>query len=118
MRTGESWYSGTADAIRQNLYLLERSNASYVLILSGDHIYRMDYAAMLQFHRDQGAELTIACMPVPLASASSFGIMSVDDSQRIREFTRSRKIQAHAGRSHRALASMGIYIFKHGSALS
>ena len=56
MRTGESWYSGTADAIYQNLYLLERSGADYALILSGDHIYRMDYAAMLQHHRDSGAE--------------------------------------------------------------
>jgi len=60
MRTGESWYSGTADAIYQNLYLLERSGADYVLILSGDHIYRMDYAAMLQHHHDSGAELTVA----------------------------------------------------------
>jgi len=112
MRTGESWYSGTADAIRQNLYLLERSNASYVLILSGDHIYRMDYAAMLQFHREQGAELTIACMPVPLASASSFGIMSVDDKHRIREFhEKPKNPKPLPNDPHRALASMGIYIF-------
>jgi glucose-1-phosphate adenylyltransferase len=62
MRTGESWYSGTADAIYQNLYLLERSGAEYALILSGDHIYRMDYAAMLQRHHDSGAESTVACL--------------------------------------------------------
>src|SRR5512139_1546471 len=74
MRTGASWYAGTADAIQQNLYLLERSNATHVLILSGDHIYRMDYAALLHFHRDQRAELTIACMQVPMADASSFGV--------------------------------------------
>lgn len=112
MRTGESWYSGTADAIRQNLYMLERSNASYVLILSGDHIYRMDYAAMLQFHRDQGAELTIACMPVPLASAGSFGIMSVDDAQQIRKFNeKPENPEPMPDDPHRALASMGIYIF-------
>ncbi len=112
MRTGGSWYSGTADAIRQNLYLLERSNASYVVILSGDHIYRMDYAAMLQFHREQGAELTIACMPVPLASASSFGIMSVDDAQRIRAFDEKPNHPTPLPNDpHRALASMGIYIF-------
>jgi glucose-1-phosphate adenylyltransferase len=112
MRTGQSWYSGTADAIRQNLYLLERSNASYAVILSGDHIYRMDYAAMLEFHRDQGAELTIACMPVPLASASSFGIMSVDDAHRIRAFDeKPNHPKSLPNDPHRALASMGIYIF-------
>src|SRR3954462_4765764 len=60
MRTGDTWYVGTADAIRQNLYLLERSRAKYALILSGDHVYRMDYAAMLQHHRASGAELTVA----------------------------------------------------------
>ena len=112
MRTGESWYSGTADAIRQNLFLLQRSNASYVVILSGDHIYRMDYAAMLQFHIDQGAGLTIACMPVPLATASSFGIMSVDDAQRIRKFDEKPKHPKPLPNDpHHALASMGIYIF-------
>lgn len=67
MRTGQSWYSGTADAIFQNLYLLERSGAENVLILSGDHIYRMDYLAMLEFHREQQADCTVACMEVPLA---------------------------------------------------
>ena len=66
MRTGESWYSGTADAIYQNLYLLERSGAEYALILSGDHIYRMDYAAMLQYHYDTRAELTVACLTVAI----------------------------------------------------
>lgn len=112
MRIGESWYSGTADAIRQNLYLLERSNARYVMILSGDHIYRMDYAAMLNFHRVQGAELTIACMPVPLASSDSFGIMSVDDRHRIREFQEKPKNPNPIPNDpDRALASMGIYIF-------
>ena len=112
MRTGQSWYSGTADAIFQNLYLLERSNAQFVLILSGDHIYRMDYAAMLLFHREQGAELTIGCMPVPLASAGSFGIMSVDDVHRIREFHEKPKNPKPLTQDpNRALASMGIYIF-------
>jgi len=112
MRTGESWYSGTANAIRQNLYLLERSHADYAIILSGDHIYRMDYAAMLQFHRDRSADLTIACMPVPLASASSFGIMSLDDAQRIRVFEeKPKQPQSMPNDPHQALASMGIYIF-------
>lgn len=112
MRTGQSWYSGTADAIRQNLYLLERSNAACVLILAGDHIYRMDYAAMVRFHREQGADLTIACMQVPVESASSFGIMSVDDQQRVRSFDEKPQHPAPLpdDPSH-ALASMGIYVF-------
>jgi len=115
MRTGGSWYAGTADAILQNLYLLERSNATHVLILSGDHVYRMDYAALLHFHRDQGAELTIACMQVPLAEASGFGVMSVDPAQRVREFhEKPEQPQALPGDPDHALASMGIYVFDMG----
>ena len=64
MRTGKSWYEGTADAVYQNLYLLERSGADYVVILSGDHIYRMDYSAMLKAHCDTGADVTVASMKV------------------------------------------------------
>src|SRR5215831_4772132 len=78
MRTGESWYSGTADALYQNLYLLERSGAEYVLILSGDHIYRMDYAAMLQHHYDSAADLTVACLSVPVEQARSLGVLGVN----------------------------------------
>lgn len=112
MRTGESWYGGTADAIYQNLYLLERSNASYALILSGDHIYRMDYAAMLAFHRDQGADLTIACMRVPLVEARGFGVMSVDETHRIRQFhEKPAHPQPLPDDPHSAMASMGIYVF-------
>src|SRR5207253_10998490 len=69
MRKGDSWYVGTADAIYQNMYLLERSGADNVLILSGDHIYRMDYDAMLQAHTERGADCTVACMEVPLEEA-------------------------------------------------
>ena len=86
MRTGESWYSGTADAIYQNLYLLERNGAEYALILSGDHIYRMDYSAMLQHHHDSGAELTVASLTVDLEQARSFGVMTVDEGDRIISF--------------------------------
>jgi len=112
MRTGSSWYAGTADAILQNLYLLERSNATHVLILSGDHIYRMDYAALLHFHRDQRAELTIACMQVPLADASSFGVMSVDSTQRVSGFhEKPEHPQALPDNPEQALVSMGIYVF-------
>src|SRR5258707_2043219 len=83
MRTGESWYSGTADAIYQNLYLLERSGAEYALILSGDHIYRMDYAAMLQRHYYSGAQVTVACLTVSLEQASSFGVVTVDEGDQL-----------------------------------
>src|SRR6478672_3186699 len=112
MRTGESWYSGTADAIYQNLYLLERSGAEYVLILAGDHIYRMDYAAMLQRHHDSGAEVTVACLTVSLEQASSFGVMTVDEDDRILSFhEKPEDPQSVSGDSEGALASMGVYVF-------
>ena len=112
MRTGDSWYSGTADAIYQNLYLVERSSAEYVLILSADHIYRMDYAAMLERHKQTGADLSIGCMHVPLTYASSFGIVTVDQRDRIIEFEeKPASPAAIPGNKDHALASMGIYIF-------
>jgi len=112
MRTGESWYSGTADAIFQNLYLLDRSGADYVLILSGDHIYRMDYAAMLQQHHDSGAELTVACLTVLLEQASSFGVMIVDGRDRVVSFDeKPQNPIGIPGDSQHALASMGVYVF-------
>jgi glucose-1-phosphate adenylyltransferase len=112
MRTGESWFSGTADAIYQNLYLLERSGAEYALILSGDHIYRMDYAAMLQYHYDSGAELTVACLTVDLEQAKSFGVMTVDERDRIVSFHEKPEHPRHIpGDPAHALASMGVYVF-------
>jgi glucose-1-phosphate adenylyltransferase len=112
MRTGESWYSGTADAIYQNLFLLGRSRADYALILSGDHIYRMDYAAMLQRHRESGADLTLACLTVPLEQAESFGVMTVDEEDRIVSFQEKPKNpQSIPGEPGHALVSMGIYVF-------
>jgi glucose-1-phosphate adenylyltransferase len=112
MRTGESWYSGTADAIYQNLYLLERSGAEYVLILSGDHIYRMDYAAMLEHHRDSGADVTVACLTVDRAQASSFGVMTVDASDRIVSFDEKPEDPPTIPNDpYHALASMGVYVF-------
>src|SRR3954467_14455010 len=112
MRTGETWYSGTADAIYQNLYLLERSGADYALILSGDHIYRMDYAAMLQHHHDSGSDLTVACLTVPVDQASSFGVMSIDGTDRVVSFhEKPERPQTIPGDSGHALASMGVYVF-------
>lgn len=112
MRTGEDWYKGTADAIYQNLYLLERSNAKWVLILSGDHIYRMDYAAMLETHHGHNADVTIACMDVDIEDASAFGVISVDDDFRVTAF-KEKPLQPVCipGRPVHALASMGIYAF-------
>ena len=112
MRTGDSWYRGTADAIFQNLYLIERSRAEYVLVLSGDHIYRMDYAAMLQHHHDSGADLTVACLTVGLDEAQSFGVMTVDDDDRIVSF--DEKPENPVGMPDdpgHVLASMGVYVF-------
>ena len=112
MRTGDSWYSGTADAIYQNLYLLERSGAEYALILSGDHIYRMDYQGMLEAHREIGADCTVACMDVPLEEASSFGVMSIDEQSRIIEFQeKPASPKPMPNDPTRACASMGIYVF-------
>jgi glucose-1-phosphate adenylyltransferase len=112
MRTGESWYSGTADAIYQNLYLLERSGADYALILSGDHIYRMDYAAMLQYHHDAGADLTVACLTVGLEDAKAFGVMTIDGRDRVVCFDeKPPNPKPLPDDPTRVLASMGVYVF-------
>lgn len=112
MRTGDSWYRGTADAIYQNLYLLERSGAENALILSGDHIYRMDYLAMLEFHREQKADCTVACMEVPLAEGREFGIMATDAKHHIIDFQeKPREPRPTPDDPTRTLASMGIYVF-------
>lgn len=112
MRTGASWYAGTADAIYQNQFLLERSGADNVLILSGDHIYRMDYAAMLRFHRDHGGEATVACMEVPLAEARSFGVLALDEAHRVADFQeKPDEPRSIPRKPDRAWASMGIYVF-------
>ena len=84
--TSSEWYTGTANAIYQNLAYMEQYNPDYVLILSGDHIYKMDYEVMLDFHKANKADITIACMPVPIEEASRFGIMVTDESSRITEF--------------------------------
>jgi len=112
MRTGSHWYAGTADAICQNMSLLEKSGADYVLILSGDHIYRMDYATMLQFHVEKNAVATVACMEVGLEEARAFGVMAVDPEQRILDFEeKPAEPRALPDNPQSALASMGIYVF-------
>ena len=99
------WYSGTANAIYQNLKYMESYHPEYVLILSGDHIYKMDYEAMLDFHKQNNADVTIAVLPVPMEEASRFGIVITDEDSRITEFEE----KPEKPRSN--LASMGIYIF-------
>ena len=112
MRKGETWYEGTADAIYQNLWLLTRSEAKYVVVLSGDHIYRMDYKPMLQQHKKTGADLTIACMKVPVEEASSFGIMDTNDERKIVSFQeKPAEPPTLDDDPSQSLASMGIYIF-------
>jgi glucose-1-phosphate adenylyltransferase len=112
MRTGDSWYVGTADAIYQNLYLLERSGAELVLILSGDHIYRMDYAAMLKFHEDNGADITLASMEVPREEAQTYGVLSVDENDHVVDFQEKPLDPAAVpNKPDVSLASMGVYVF-------
>lgn len=100
-----SWYSGTANAIYQNMNYIDNYNPEYVLILSGDHIYKMDYEVMLDFHKENKADVTIATMPVPIEEASRFGVVITDDNKKIQEFEE----KPEHPRSN--LASMGIYIF-------
>ncbi len=99
------WYTGTANAIYQNIEYMESYNPEYVLILSGDHIYKMDYEVMLDFHKANDAAVTIAAMPVPIEEAKRFGIVITDDEHRITEFEEKPE------EPHGNLASMGIYIF-------
>ena len=112
MRHGNKWYLGTADAIHQNNYLLERSDSELTLILSGDHIYRMDYAAMLEAHKKLNADATVACMKVPINEANQFGIVTGDENQKITQFNeKPASPEPCVNDSECALASMGIYVF-------
>lgn len=104
-QAGSNWYAGTADAITQNIGFIEQNDPEYVLILSGDQLYSMDYQKMLDNHKRHNADLTVAVMPVPWEDASRFGIMTQDDDERILEFNEK---PAHPTSN---LASMGIYIF-------
>ncbi|MBI5658878.1 MAG: glucose-1-phosphate adenylyltransferase [Nitrosomonadales bacterium] len=108
----ESWYQGTADAVFQNLDILRESRPDYVLILAGDHVYKMDYGKMLACHVDNRADMTVACIEVPIADATGFGVMGVDEESRVIDFSEKPKRPAPIpGNPGFALASMGIYIF-------
>jgi glucose-1-phosphate adenylyltransferase len=111
-RIGASWYAGTADAVYQNLDILRSHDPRYVLILAGDHIYKMDYGPMIAFHVGRDADMTVGCINVPLARAGSFGIMSVGPEGQVTGFTeKPEQPEPIPGQPGVALASMGIYIF-------
>ena len=107
-RVGEHWYLGTADAVYQNLYSILRENPRYLIVLSGDHVYKMDYAKMLRFHQERGAGATMAALEVPSEEASRFGVLQVDEQDRLTGFLEKPK---HLPPGGQVLASMGIYIF-------
>ena len=108
----QEWYKGTADAVFQNIDILQSSNAKYVVILAGDHIYKMDYGQMLACHVKNNADMTVGCLNVPLEEAKAFGVMAVDDEDRIFEFAEKPANPKHMpGDTTQSLASMGIYVF-------
>ncbi len=107
-----SWYSGTADAVYQNIDFIREHQPAHVLILAGDHIYKMDYGRMLAHHAQTGAKLTVGCLEVPIEEASSFGVMQIDASTRVLRFDeKPDQPQPIPGKPGSALASMGIYVF-------
>jgi glucose-1-phosphate adenylyltransferase len=111
-RTTAAWYRGTADAVRQNLDFLERHDPQFVLVLAADHVYKMDYAKMIAEHVARAADVSIACVEVPLREASQLGIMEVDGSWHVTGFSEKPAIPVPMpGRSDAALASMGVYVF-------
>lgn len=106
------WYMGTADAVAQNIDIVDSYNVRYVVVLAGDHVYKMDYEVMLQQHAAAGADVTIGCLSVPLAEATAFGVMDVDATGRITAFLEKPANPPHIpGDPAHALASMGIYVF-------
>ena len=111
-RVGEHWYQGTADAVYQNLYSVLRENPKYVVVLGGDHVYKMDYQKMIRFHQDTAADVTLAAIEVPIEDGKRFGIVAVDDTERVTGFLeKPQNPPAMPGQPHLTLASMGIYVF-------
>ena len=112
-RIDEHWYQGTADAVYQNIYTIEKTRPEHIMILSGDHIYKMDYSQMINDHIESGADATIGCIPVGLSEGNQFGIMRINDENRIVSF-REKPLDPDPipDDPNRCLASMGIYVFK------
>ena len=112
-RSGDSWYAGTADALFQNIDIIEGYKPEYIVILAGDHIYKMDYAQMLVQHAEQGADVTVGCIEVPRMEATGFGVMHVDATDRIIAFVeKPADPPPMPGNPEMSLASMGIYVFQ------
>jgi len=111
-RIETSWYAGTADAVYQNVDIIRDHNPDYVLILAGDHVYKMDYGPMIAHHVEREADLTVGCIEVPIEQASAFGVMSTTEGGRVTEFNeKPENPQRAPGSTHEALVSMGIYVF-------
>ncbi len=107
-----TWYRGTADAVYQNLDIIRARRPQFIVVLAGDHVYKMDYSLLLTAHAASGAQCTVACIEVPIADASSFGVMAADRSHRITDFAeKPAHPAAMQGKPDRALASMGVYVF-------
>ncbi len=114
-RVSDNWYLGTADAVYQNLYSLQRESPRHVIILSGDHVYKMDYAKMLQFHKERGAAATLATLEVSIADSNRFGILTVNEDDRVVAFhEKPSQPTPIPGTTDVVLASMGVYIFETG----
>ncbi|HUP41495.1 MAG TPA: glucose-1-phosphate adenylyltransferase [Vicinamibacterales bacterium] len=111
-RVSEHWYQGTADAVYQNVYSIVQESPQHVIILSGDHVYKMDYAKMLRFHKERGAAVTLAAIEIPIEEAYRFGVLSVDEQDKVTGFIeKSKNAPTIPGSPDLALGSMGIYIF-------
>ncbi len=109
----DNWYRGTADAVAQNIEIIEGYGPKYIIILAGDHIYKQDYSLMIRHHVDSGADVTVGCIEVPRMEATGFGVMHCDDSDKILEFVeKPADPPAMPGNPDMALASMGIYVFE------
>lgn len=113
LRVGQRWYQGTADAVYQNVYLLEQDRPKCVIVLSGDHVYKMDYAKLIEYHEERGAIATVGAVEVPIAEASAFGVLAVDDASRITAFQEKPAVPSPVpGRHDTALVNMGVYVFE------
>lgn len=111
-RVKDSWYQGTADAVYQNLDIIREQQPKFVVILAGDHVYKMDYRDMILDHINNNADLTVACLEVPVEDAKQFGVMTIDENNRIKRFTeKPAEPETIPGQPDRAMASMGIYVF-------
>ncbi len=112
-RVTNNWYQGTADAVHQNMDILQQHNPEHIVILAGDHIYKMDYRRMLEHHLETHSEMTVGCIEVPLDDAKEFGVMAIDKNSMIQEFQeKPEQPSPMPGKPDTALASMGIYIFQ------